>query len=154
MSGSPEKNKEKMKMSDLRIPDLNRITVAGRLTRDPELRYTPSGKAVCKFSVAHSRRWRNAQGEQQEAATFLDCAAWDKLAESIAERLRKGRPVIVEGEIQQENWTDKTTQRPRSTRVIRVSRCHEIDWASKDAPPAQAATRTEEPQPEQDDIPF
>lgn len=76
----------------------------GNLTRDPELRTTPSGTSVCGFSLAVNRTWRNAQGEQQEAVDFIDCTAWGKAGEIISQYMQKGRALLVSGRLQQNSW--------------------------------------------------
>lgn len=79
--------------------------IIGNLGRDPEMRYTPSGVPVTSFSVATSRRWNNANGEQQEKTTWFRVTAWRKLAETCNQYLSKGRQVMVEGEIDVSAWT-------------------------------------------------
>lgn len=76
----------------------------GNLTRDPELRFLPSGKPVCDFSVAVNRRWKDQAGEQQEEVSFFDCTAWDELGENVAHCLAKGDRVLVSARIRQRSW--------------------------------------------------
>jgi single-strand DNA-binding protein len=154
-------------MGDLRVPDLNRVFLAGRLTRDPELRYLPSGMAVCKLGVANSRHYKTKDGERREETVFVDVTVWDRPAEWIGERLRKGRPVLVEGTLRQNEWEDKATGQKRTKLDIRADRVTPLDWdddgrssgatsrpASAAAPASTPAPRViEEPIPE-DDIPF
>ena len=75
-------------MSDLRVPDLNQVIIAGRLTRDPELKYTASGLALCKIAIANTRYFKRKDGERGEETTFVDATLWDKQAEWVGERLR------------------------------------------------------------------
>src|SRR3954465_1041169 len=92
------------------------ITVVGNLTDDPELRFTPSGAGVAKFSVASTPRTLDrASGEWRDGdALFLRCTAWRDLAEHVAESLHKGDRVIVQGRLKQDNWQDKDTGAKRS----------------------------------------
>ena len=144
-------------MSDLRMPDLNKVLLAGRLTRDPELRYIASGTAVCKLGLAASRYYRTRDGERKEDTVFLNVTVWDKSAEFCGENLQKGRPVLVEGRLVSSEWEDKNTGQKRSSLEIRADRVQQLDWDDRRGG-AQAAARPEprvieEPVPE-DDIPF
>ena len=80
------------------------IIIVGNLGRDPEMRYTSGGSAVTSLSVAVTRNWKNSNGEKQTETTWLRCSAWNKLAESCHQRLRKGSAVLIEGELQSRNW--------------------------------------------------
>lgn len=82
----------------------NQVILMGNLTRDPELRQTPSGQSVCSFSLALNRSWKNQQGETQEAVDFIDVVAWSGLGERVAQYVTKGRPVLVVGRLQQRSW--------------------------------------------------
>ena len=84
-----------------------KTVVVGHLGRDPEMRYTPSGVPVTSFNVATSRKWTNANGEQQEKTTWFRVTCWRKTAELAAQYLQKGRLVLVEGDIEASAWTDK-----------------------------------------------
>ena len=81
--------------------DLNRVTIIGRLTRDPELKYIQSGSAVANFSVANNRIYNTNNGERKEDVSYFDCIAWGKLGETVAEYMQKGRRIAVEGRLQQ-----------------------------------------------------
>ncbi len=148
-------------MSDVRVPDLNKVFIAGRLTRDPELRYLPSGLAVCKLGLANTRFFRSKDGEKREETCFVDVTVWDKQAEWIGERFRKGRPVLVEGALKFDQWEDKNTGQKRSRLEVRAQRVTPLDWDEDGQrpaprPPVQEAPAPrpiEEPIPE-DDIPF
>ena len=94
-------------MSDLRMPDLNKVLLAGRLTRDPELRYTGANVPFCKMGLAVSRIYRTKDGERREETVFVDVTAWRGTAEYCGERLRKGNPVLVEGRLRSSEWEDK-----------------------------------------------
>ena len=92
----------------------SKAIITGNLTRDPELRTTPSGSSVCSFSVAVNRVYRDASGEQKEDVSFIDCSAWGKLAEMINQYAKKGSGVLVSGRLSQRSWEDKTSGQKRS----------------------------------------
>jgi single-strand DNA-binding protein len=96
------------------------VTLRGRLTRDPELRYSANGKPVTKFAVVTSRRFKNDQtGEWEERdTTFWDCVAFGELADNAAESLEKGTAVIVQGNAAQEEWATKDGEKRRSMKVV------------------------------------
>ncbi len=85
----------------------NKVIVVGNLGRDPELRYTPQGTAVCSFSVATSEKRRDKAGEFQEITTWFRVTTWGKQAETASKYLTKGRPVYIEGRLRIEEWTDR-----------------------------------------------
>lgn len=89
---------------------LNKVVLIGNLTRDPELRYTPSGMAVVSFGLATNRVWVTKQGEKKEDAQFHRIVAWNKLAELCAQLLKKGRRIFVEGRLQYREIVDQQTQ--------------------------------------------
>ncbi|MDF2815608.1 MAG: ssb [Paenibacillus sp.] len=96
---------------------LNRVILIGRLTRDPELRYTPSGVAVTQFTLAVDRPFSNQQNQQREA-DFLNIVTWRQLAETCANYLRKGRLTAVEGRIQVRNYDNNEGKRVYVTEII------------------------------------
>lgn len=152
-------------MSDLRVPDLNRVFIAGRLTRDPELKYTGSNRAYCRFGIANTRYYRTKEGDRREETTFLTISVWDRQAEWIGERLRKGRPVLVEGTLRSYEVDDRNTGQKVTRLEVQAQRVTPLDWdddgrsGGRTAPaagsePAPPEPRTmDEPAPE-DDIPF
>ncbi len=98
---------------------LNRATIIGNMTRDPELRYTPNGQAVTSFSVATNRRWKNqATNEFQEATEYHDVVAWGKAAEFIANYLKKGNKIYVDGRLQTRSWETPDGAKQRRTEII------------------------------------
>lgn len=115
-------------MSDLRLPDLNKVIIAGRLTHDPDLKYIASGRAVCRIRIANSRQYKGKDGERKEDSTYTDVTMWDKQAEFVGERLKKGRPVLVEGRLKSDMWDDKTTGQKRSKLEIAAQRVVPLDW--------------------------
>ena len=95
-------------MADLKMPELNSVTIAGNLTKDPIFRQTTNGTPVVNFSVASNRRYRDSKEEWQEDVCYVGVVAWNKLAESCREKLKKGNAVLVEGELQSRTFkTDK-----------------------------------------------
>ena len=98
---------------------LNKVQLIGNLTRDPEMRYTPQGTAVCTFGVATNRQWTTDAGEKKDEADFHNIVAWTKLAEICAQLLKKGRKVYVEGRLQTRSWQAQDgTQKQRTEIVI------------------------------------
>jgi single-strand DNA-binding protein len=100
--------------------NLNKVMLAGNLTRDVELKYTPSGREVAELALAVNERWKNAEGQVQEATTFVECRAWGKLAATLANHFYKGKPIFIEGRMRQEEWTDKETQKKRRKTLVIV----------------------------------
>lgn len=96
------------------MANLNRVLLIGNLTRDPELRVTPKGTAICQFGLAISRSFKDDSGQTREEATFVDVEAWGKSGELIAKYCTKGRPLFVEGRLKFDQWEDKQTQQKRS----------------------------------------
>lgn len=96
------------------MADFNSVVLLGRLARDPELKYAPSGAPVCSFSVATNNRYTKADGTKVQSVTFVDVTVWKRLAELCSQFLKKGRQVLVSGSLKQERWTDATTQKMRS----------------------------------------
>src|SRR5580765_752141 len=96
------------------MASFNRVILAGNLTRDPELRYTPKGTAVAKIGMAMNRVWKSESGESKEEVTFVDVEAWGRQAEVIAQYMKKGRPFLVEGRLKLDQWEDKNTHQKQS----------------------------------------
>lgn len=98
--------------------DLNRATILGRLTRDPEVRNTTSGKSVATLSVATNRVWSDDGGNRQEQSEFHNCVLWGKLADIAAQYLSKGRRVYVEGRIQTRDWAGQDGVKRYRTEIV------------------------------------
>lgn len=92
----------------------SKAIITGNLTRDPELRTTPSGASVCSFAVAVNRVYKDTSGSQREEVSFIDCSAWGKLGEMISQYAKKGSSVLVCGRLTQHSWEDKNTGQKRS----------------------------------------
>lgn len=97
---------------------VNKVFLLGNVTRDPELRYTPDGQAVCSFGIATNRVWKNQNGEQQESAEFTNLVAWAKVAEILAQFVHKGDKLCIEGRLQTRKWTDKENITRYTTEVV------------------------------------
>ena len=97
---------------------LNKVMIIGNLGRDPELRFTPNGKAVASFTVAVSRIGRDAQGERTEETEWFRVVAWERLAETCNEFLKKGMKVYVEGRLQTRKFTDREGQERTSVEIV------------------------------------
>lgn len=97
---------------------LNKVQLIGNLTRDPELRYTPTGTAVCTFTIATNRSWTTDTGEKHEETDFHRVVAWNKLAELCSQFLVKGRKVYVEGRLSNRSWTGQDGQQKTTTEVV------------------------------------
>src|SRR6202171_2752951 len=101
------------------MASFNKVILLGNLTRDPEVRYTPKGSAVCDLGLAVNRNYTLDNGEKREEVTFVDVVLWARLAEIAGEYLKKGRPVFIEGRLQLDTWDDKQSGQKRSKmRVI------------------------------------
>lgn len=98
------------------VDALNQVMLIGNLTRDAELRYTPSGTGVTRFGMAVNERYKDRQGNDQESTHFIDITAWRELGEATAE-LKKGDPVLVVGRLVNDSWTDKEGNKRYSTRI-------------------------------------
>lgn len=150
----------------------NKVILLGNLTRDPEVRYTPKGSAVCDLGLAVNRQYSLEGGEKREEVTFVDVVLWARLAEIAGEYLKKGRPVFIEGRLQLDSWDDKTSGQKRTKlRVVgetmqllgsrpSAGSSGEVDETgsssggsrpSRPAPPPKPAAASE---PDDDEIPF
>lgn len=97
---------------------LNKVQLIGNLTRDPELRYTPSGAAVCTIGLATNRQWVTEAGEKKEDAEFHRLVAWNKLAEICSQLLKKGRKIYVEGRLQTRKWQGQDGNERQTTEIV------------------------------------
>ena len=152
------------------MASFNRVILMGNLTRDPELRYTPKGLAIAKLGLAVNRVWRTESGETKEEVTFVDIDSFGKQAETIAQYLKKGNPLLMEGRLRLDQWDDKQTGQKRSKLGVvlesfkfvgtgnRAEGANETARrpAAAAAPPSDvpAAPEPEAPPPEEDDVPF
>lgn len=96
------------------MPSYNKVILIGNLTRDPELKYTPKGAAICDIGIAVNRKWKTEGGQEQEEVAFIDCTAFGKTAETVAKFFRKGAPIMVEGRLKMDSWEDRQTNQQRT----------------------------------------
>src|SRR3954452_10461696 len=96
------------------MASFNKVILVGNLTRDPEVRYTPKGSAVCDLAMAVNRQYSLEGGEKREEVTYVDVVLWARLAEIAGEYLAKGRPVLIEGRLQLDTWDDRESGQKRS----------------------------------------
>jgi single-strand DNA-binding protein len=126
------------------MPSMNSVVLLGHLTRDPELRYTPQGAAVCEFTLALNRRYSRKDGEKVEEVAFVDVTVWNRLAEISAEYLKKGRAALVCGHLIQERWEDQATGQKRSKLRVVGQTVQFIGGGSKDDAPSEDVPASEE----------
>ncbi len=100
------------------MASLNRVLLMGNLTRDPELRYIPSGTAVANLGLATNRRYTTQDGERKEEVCYIDIVVWGKTAENCANYLSKGRPVFIEGRLQLDTWETEDGQKRSKLKVV------------------------------------
>ena len=153
------------------MASFNKVILAGNLTRDPELRYTPKGTAVAKIGMAVNRSWKSESGEMKEEVTFVDVEAWGRQAEVIGQYLKKGRPILIEGRLRLDSWEDKNTHQKMSKLKVVLESFSFLDSRGeggggggesfRKAAPAAAATPASANGPEEmaeppsdDDVPF
>ena len=116
--------------TSIRPPNVNSVVISGRLVRDPEVK--PIGESmVCNFTLAAGHRYQDKNKEWQEKVTFINVAAWGSTAESLGQRARKGTPVMVEGRLDMDSWTDKATGAKRSQVKIQASRVQVLEYQPK-----------------------
>jgi single-strand DNA-binding protein len=152
------------------MPGYNKVILIGNLTRDPELRYTPQGVAIAKIGLAINRTWRTESGETKEEVTFIDVDAFRRQAETLAQYLKKGSPLMVEGRLKLDQWDDKQTGQKRSRLGVVLEGFQFLGGGNRGSeggappPPRPAAAKPEAavpggdaeapPPPEDDDVPF
>ncbi|HTV61203.1 MAG TPA: single-stranded DNA-binding protein [Verrucomicrobiae bacterium] len=149
------------------MASFNKVILAGNLTRDPELRYTPKGTAIARLGIACNRKWKSETGEMKEEVTYVDVDAFGKTAETIGQYLKKGRPILIEGRLRYDTWEDKQSGQKKSKLGVVLENFQFLDSGGGrgdgDAPrpraaAAGAAPAVEPPEadapPESDDVPF
>jgi single-strand DNA-binding protein len=124
------------------MPSLNRVQLIGNLGKDPETRYTPTGKKVCTFSVAVSRHWTNNEGESRESTSWFNVEVWGRLGEICQEYLKKGRLVFLEGRLQTDQYEHEGEKR-YSTKVV-ANQMQMLDRKPEEAEPSISLTEDEE----------
>jgi single-strand DNA-binding protein len=149
------------------MPNYNKVLLMGRLTRDPEVKYTSGGTAIAKLSMAVNRNWTNKEGQKQEDTTFVDVDAFGRQAEVIGQYFKKGNPIFIEGNLRLDQWDDKQTGEKRSKLKVVLDRFEFIDskgdgggggggyQSQSNAPAASGASSAPASSlPEDDDVPF
>jgi single-strand DNA-binding protein len=138
------------------MASFNKVILIGNLTRDVELKYLPKGTAVCNLSLAVNRRWKTEAGEEKEDVYFAECKAFGKQAETIAQYVKKGHPLLVEGRLTREEWDDKKTGDKRSTTRIMIETFQFLKGRDEGDAPAPRAQAPAAPKPDldADDLPF
>ena len=96
----------------------NKVILMGNLTRDPETRQTPNGQSVTNFALAVNRTWKGQDGQTQEQVSFIDCVAWGKTGEVIAQYMQKGRPILVSGRLDQRSWEQDGQKRSKVEVIV------------------------------------
>ncbi|MHC4663392.1 MAG: single-stranded DNA-binding protein [Planctomycetota bacterium] len=100
------------------MANFNKVILVGNLTRDPDLKYIPSGTAVCEFGIAVNRNFKGKDGDQREEVSYFDIEAWGRQAEVVNQYLSKGRPILIEGRLKQNRWETKEGQKRSKIRVV------------------------------------
>lgn len=138
----------------------SKVILAGYLTRDPELKYTTKGTPVCSFGVGVNRSWTTESGEKKEDVTFVDCTAWNRSAETICQYLKKGYPILVEGELRCNTWETQAGEQ-RSKLYVHVEGHTFLPRRDHGASPAPASRKERVPAETgghgadaKDDVPF
>jgi len=140
------------------MASFNRVIMMGRLTRDPQLSYLPSQTPVVEFGLASSRRWKGQDGEQREETCFISCQAFGRMAENISKFFKKGRPILIEGRLNFDQWEAQDGTK-RSRHRIHVDNFTFVDTkaeAESSGSPASPSSEGMNPgqAPPKDDIPF
>ncbi len=128
------------------MASMNRVFLIGNLTRDPEVRYIPSGKAVADLGLAVSRNYRTAGGEMKEDTCFVDITVWEKQAETAGKYLKKGSAVLVEGSLRLDQWEDSNGEK-RSRLRVTADRLQFLDRAKRPVDGSERPAEPEAPRP-------
>src|SRR5262249_20022452 len=145
------------------MANLNKVLLLGNVTRDPEVRYTPKGSAVCDLGIAVNRNYTTESGEKREEVTFIEGTLWGRTAEAVSESLKKGRPGSIEGRVQMDTWDDKQTGQKRTRLRVAAENMQLLggrppggaadapgESRQSSAPPKPSASA----EPDEDEIPF
>jgi single-strand DNA-binding protein len=130
---------------------LNKVLIIGNLARDPEMRYTPSGRPVTSFNVGTARSWNAPDGERREETEWFNVVAWGGLAEICKQYLTKGQQVYIEGRLQTRRWEDQEGKKHSNTEVVANEM---IILGDRPRPSGEAAAPGGEPPAEEDEFPF
>ena len=135
---------------------LNRATILGNVTRDPEVKQTASGQSVCSFGIATNRTWKDASGQKQEQVEFHNCVAWGKLADICGQYLKKGTKAYVEGRLQTREWEGQDGNKRKTTEIVTdnmiiLDRAGAPQGGGMSKPFAVASAPKDDPSPNPDD---
>src|SRR5579884_2965646 len=136
------------------MASFNKVILMGNLTRDPELRYTPKGTAIAKIGLAINRYWTTESGEKKEEVTFVDVDIFGRTAENVAQYMKKGRPILIEGRLRLDQWDDKQTGQKRSRLGVVAETVQFLGspgGAGGEGAPRAAAPAAAQPPPESPD---
>ena len=135
---------------------LNKVMVIGHLGKDPEMRYTPSGRPVTTFSMAVSRSWNTADGERRSETEWFNIVSWGNLAEICKQYLHKGQQVYIEGRLQTRRWEYKEGQKHTNVEVVanEMMMLGERKDYNKNSQEAKQEEETSEPVADEDEFPF
>lgn len=143
------------------MSNFNMVVLMGNLTRDPELRFTPKGAAIAKFGLAINRNWTSDGGEKKEEVCFIDCDAFGRTAENLAQYCKKGATVHVQGRLKLDTWDDKATGQKRSKLAVVAESIQFVGGKAQAKEPSTEATQSrrdvaqDAPPPNPcDDVPF
>lgn len=147
-------------MADLKVPRLNKVMIAGRITRELELKYTPKGTPVVNFSVAMDKRFKDESDQWQSVPVFIDVVAWNQQAENLCKQAHKGTAILVEGRIDTRTYVDQNNANRKVVEII-ADYIQTLEWKPRDG---EEARTDEPPMPEnephpagkgtEDDVPF
>lgn len=151
------------------MANFNKVYLIGNLTRDPELRVTPKGTAICQFGLAVNRQFKDESGTVRDETTFVDIEAWGRQGETISKYCTKGRPLFVEGRLKFDQWEDKTSGQKRSKLKVVLEGFQFLGGRGegggdsapegnfeRNSPPARGAAKptANEPEGVDEDVPF
>ncbi len=150
------------------MANFNKVYLIGNLTRDPELRVTPKGTAICQFGLAVNRQFKDESGSVRDETTFVDIEAWGRQGETISKYCTKGRPLFVEGRLKFDQWEDKTSGQKRSKLKVVLEGFQFLGGRGeggeagaahspeRNAPPARNTGRSDAPETDgvDEDVPF
>ena len=141
---------------NVRLPEQNQVLLTGNLTKDPEVRYTQKGTAMCRFRMGVNRRYKDtASGEWKDDTTFVNIVVWREAAESCGKRLKKGSPVHVEGRLRSYEYEDKNAAgQKRSMLEVEARRVQILEKTSSGAEKPEGAPEEPSPSGEIEEVPF
>jgi single-strand DNA-binding protein len=136
------------------VASFNKVILVGNVTRDPEVRYTTGGTAICEIGLAVNHRYKDREGNMKEDVTFVDVTLWGRTAEVAGEYLAKGRPALVEGRLQLDSWEDKATGQKRSKLKVIGETLQLLGSRGQQSQASQPAPAAAEPFDADENCPF